>query len=102
MFGSDLSKCIPTNLSGSFVKVAPFSADQAGQSSNQKAYQAQSSQTFPDGNVLPGTGNTVDLTDDDVPGLIDEWMSEVDPSSGLTTPGGVTDLSLFGVNPFFL
>lgn len=87
---------------GSVVLVAPFSADQAKQSSSQKAYQAQSSPTFPDGNVLPATGNTVDLTDDDVPGLIDEWMSEAGSSPGLTTPGGSVDLSLFGVNPFFL
>ena len=44
-----------SHRSGSFVLVALFSADQAGQSSSPKAHQAQSRPTFPDGNVLPGT-----------------------------------------------
>ena len=44
-----------SHWSGSFVLVAPFSVGQAGQSSSQKAHQAQSRPTFPDGNALPGT-----------------------------------------------
>ena len=50
-----------SDQSGSFVLVAPFSTDQAKQSSSQKAYQAQSSPTFPDGNVLPGTFEQVNF-----------------------------------------
>ena len=52
---------IQSHRNNSFVLVAPFSADQAKQSSSQKAYQAQSSPTFPDGNVLPGTFEQVNF-----------------------------------------
>ena len=61
MFDNDLSKCTPTNLSGLFDLVAPFTADQAGQSSSEKAYQAKSRSTFPDGSVLPGTFKQANL-----------------------------------------
>ena len=46
---------IQSHRNNSFVLVTPFSADQAKQSSSQKAYQPQLRPTFPDGNVLTGT-----------------------------------------------
>lgn len=61
--GFSINKCMTWNppYSEEF-----YQADQAGQSSSQKACQALSRPTFPDCNVLPGTGfRSLDLTDED-------------------------------------